>query len=44
MYRRGYQAEGIRLGHDLHVRLVTPLDGMRAGALMGAHLVLVVGM
>ncbi|HYY05690.1 MAG TPA: LytR C-terminal domain-containing protein [Candidatus Limnocylindria bacterium] len=44
MYRRGYEAEGMRLGQDLHVRLVTPLDGMRARALMGAHLVLVVGM
>jgi hypothetical protein len=43
MYRRGYAAEGARLGRDLHVRLVTPLDGMRARALMGAHLVLVVG-
>jgi LytR cell envelope-related transcriptional attenuator len=43
MYRRGYAAEGARLAHDLHVHLVTPLDGMRPGALMGAHLVLVVG-
>jgi hypothetical protein len=43
MYRRGYAAEGTRLAHDLRVHLVTPLDGMRPGALMGAHLVLVVG-
>jgi len=43
MYRRGYAAEGLRLAHDLHVRIVSPLDGMRANRLMGAHLVLVVG-
>ena len=43
MYRAGYVAEGRRLGHDLHVRIVRPLDGMRTSQLMGAHLVLIVG-
>ncbi len=43
MYRPGYAAEGVRLGRDLNVRIVTPLDGMRPGQLMGAHLVLIVG-
>jgi hypothetical protein len=43
MYRRGYAAEGKRLAHDLHLRFVTPLDGMRTSQLMGAHLVLIVG-
>ena len=43
MYRPGYAAEGWRLGRDLHVRLVRPLDGLRPGQLMGAHLVLIVG-
>jgi LytR cell envelope-related transcriptional attenuator len=43
MYRPGYAAEGRRLGRDLHVRLVRPLDGMRPRQLMGAHLVLIVG-
>jgi hypothetical protein len=43
MYRPGYAAEGWRLGRDLHVRLVRPLDGMRPRQLMGAHLVLIVG-
>lgn len=43
MYRRGYAAEGLRLAHDLHVRFVTALDGMRTSQLMGAHLVLLVG-
>ena len=43
MYRRGYAAEGLRLAHDLHVKLVTPLDGMRPSQLMGAHLVLLIG-
>ena len=43
MYRRGYAAEGKRLARDLHVKLVTPLDGMHTSQLMGAHLVLIIG-
>jgi LytR cell envelope-related transcriptional attenuator len=43
MYRPGYEAEGTRLGRDLRVRIVRPLDGMRPAQLMGAHLVLIMG-
>jgi len=43
MYRPGYEAEGARLGHDLHVGIVRPLDGMRPAQLLGAHLVLIMG-
>jgi LytR cell envelope-related transcriptional attenuator len=43
MFRPGYEAEGKRLGHDLHVRIVRPLDGMRPRQLLGAHLVLILG-
>jgi hypothetical protein len=43
MYRAGYAAEGVRLGRDLHVRIVRPLDGMRPTQLLGAHLVLIMG-
>jgi hypothetical protein len=43
MYRAGYAAEGARLGRDLHVRVVRPLDGMRPTQLLGAHLVLIIG-
>jgi hypothetical protein len=43
MYRPGYEAEGRRLAHDLHVRIVRPLDGMRPSQLMGSHLVLIMG-
>jgi hypothetical protein len=43
MYRPGFAGEGRRLGKDLGVRLVTPLDGMRAGALGGAHVVFILG-
>ena len=43
MYRHGYRAEGARLARDVHARIVTPLDGMRRSALMGAQVVLVVG-
>jgi hypothetical protein len=43
MYRPGYEAEGARLGRDLGVRIVRPLDGMRPTQLLGAHLVLIMG-
>lgn len=43
MYRPGFAGEGKRLGRDLGVRLVTPLDGMRANALKGAHAVFILG-
>ncbi len=43
MYRRGYRAEAARLARDTHARVVSPLDGMRRSALMGAQLVFVVG-
>jgi hypothetical protein len=43
MYRPGYAAEGVRLGRDLHVRIVRPLDGLRPSQLMGSHLVLILG-
>jgi hypothetical protein len=43
MYRPGYQAEGVRLAHDLHVSVVGPLDGVTVSALRGAQLTLVLG-
>ena len=43
MYRTGFRAEAARLARDVNTKLVTPLDGMRRSALMGAQLVLVVG-
>jgi len=43
MYRKGYEGEAIRLAHDLHVKRVTPLDGMKLGELQGAHLALILG-
>ena len=43
MYRAGYRPEAARLARDVGIRIVAPLDGMRLDALMGAHLVLVVG-
>ena len=43
MYRPGFAGEGKRLGRDLGVRVVTPLDGMRANALHGAHVVFILG-
>jgi hypothetical protein len=43
MYRRGFEGEGRRLAHDLGIRLVGPLDGLRTSQLHGAHTVVVVG-
>jgi hypothetical protein len=43
MYRRGWEAEGRRLAHDLHVKIVGPLDGLSTSALHGAQLVVVLG-
>jgi LytR cell envelope-related transcriptional attenuator len=43
MYRPGYRAEGFRLAHDLRIRLVTPLDGVRPRGLGRARLALIVG-
>ena len=43
MYRRGFEGEGQRLARDLGIRIVGPLDGMRASQLHGAHAVVVVG-
>jgi hypothetical protein len=43
MYRPRFAGEGHRLGRDLGISLVTPLDGMRAGQLQGAQLVVILG-
>jgi hypothetical protein len=43
MYRPGFEGEGIRLAHDLHVTVVGPLDGVTVSALHGAQLAVVLG-
>jgi hypothetical protein len=43
MYRPGFKGEATRLAHDLHVRRVTPLDGLTRRDLQGAHLAYVIG-
>ena len=43
MFRPGYRPEAVRLAHDIHVRLVTPLDGMLPSQLRGSQLVLILG-
>jgi hypothetical protein len=43
MYKPGFAGEGKRLGKDLGVRLVTPLDGMRPRDLGRSHLVFILG-
>ena len=42
-YRAGYEREAQRLAADVGVKLVGPLDGLRARDLMGAHVALVLG-
>jgi hypothetical protein len=43
MYKRGWAGEGTRLAHDLHVKVVGPLDGVAPSALHGSQLVVVLG-
>jgi hypothetical protein len=43
MYKKGFHAEGVRLAHDLHVKIVGPLDGLTPSALRGAQLAIVLG-
>ena len=42
MYRPGFRGEAMRLAGDLRIKIVGPLDGLRVGDLMGAHVVVVV--
>ena len=43
MYKPGFAGEAARLGRDLKVPLVGPLDGMRTADLGAAQLVVIVG-
>jgi hypothetical protein len=43
MFRRGFKPEAVRLAHDLHLKVVGPLDGMSPGALRGGQLAIVLG-
>ena len=43
MFRPGYQREAERLGADMKIKRVVPLDGMSKGDLQGAHLALIIG-
>jgi LytR cell envelope-related transcriptional attenuator len=43
MFRPGFEPEAKRLARDLDVKLVGPLDGLRAPDLMGAHVAVVTG-
>ena len=43
MYRGKHRREAQRLAKELRVKLVGPLDGLRAKDLMGAHLAVIVG-
>jgi hypothetical protein len=43
MYRPGMRTEGIRLAHDLHLKVVGPLDGLHPAAMHGAKLALILG-
>jgi hypothetical protein len=43
MFRKGFAGEAHRLARDLGIRIVGPLDGVKARDLSGAHAVVVVG-
>jgi hypothetical protein len=43
MFRPGFEAEARRLGADMKIRHVAPLDGISKRDLQGAHLALIIG-
>ena len=43
MFRKGLRPEAERLAKEVGVKVVGPLDGLRASDLMGAHLAVVLG-
>jgi hypothetical protein len=43
MFRAGFRAEALRFARDLHVQVVSPLDGLRPADLHGAKLAVVLG-
>ena len=43
MYRIGRRPEALRLGRDLGIGVVSPLDGLKPRDLMGAQVAVVVG-
>jgi len=43
MFRPGLRAEALRFARELHVRIVSPLDGLRPSQLHGAKLAYVLG-
>lgn len=43
LYRKGFQAEGLRLAHDLKIQVTGPLDGLSTSALRGGQLAVILG-
>ncbi|HEY5295011.1 MAG TPA: LytR C-terminal domain-containing protein [Gaiellaceae bacterium] len=43
MYKAAYRGEGLRLAHDMRVKVVGPLDGISTSSLHGAQLVILLG-
>jgi len=43
MYKRGFHAEGVRLAHDMHFKVVGPLDGIAPATMSGAQLAIILG-
>ena len=43
MYRPGYRGDAVRLAHDLKVKVVGPLDGLKPLTMKGAQLAIVLG-
>jgi hypothetical protein len=43
MFRAGFRGEAVRLAHDLDLKVVGPLDGLKPKQLMGAQIAVVLG-
>jgi hypothetical protein len=43
MFKPGFRGEAVRLAHDLRLKVVGPLDGLKPRQLMGAQIAVVLG-
>jgi hypothetical protein len=43
MFKRGYEGDARRLAHDMKVKIVGPLDGLKPRAMHGAQLAILLG-
>jgi hypothetical protein len=43
MYKPGFRGDALRVARDMHIKVVGPLDGLKASALQGGQLAVLLG-